>query len=99
MSFNCINLSVMDLWLWFKAYLGGRLQCVDLGNSRSDLVHVISGVPQGSILGPLFTSMISLMIAYPGKCSRRVVLQDNLNSICDGCNTWKMKLNGAKCVC
>jgi len=35
----------MDLWLWFKAYLGRRMQCVDLGNSRSDLVHVISGVP------------------------------------------------------
>lgn len=42
-----------DLWHWFRGYLTGRQQCVCLGTSRSRLLPVVSGVPQGSILGPL----------------------------------------------
>ena len=43
-----------SLWLWIKAYLSNRLQCVSIGQSASSLLPVLSGVPQGSILGPLF---------------------------------------------
>ena len=39
--------------LIYKAYLTNRLQCVSIGNSISTTLPVISGVPQGSILGPL----------------------------------------------
>ena len=41
------------LWLWFKAYLSDRYQCVWVGYSISEFCNVLSGVPQGSILGPL----------------------------------------------
>ena len=42
-----------DVWLWLRCYLSRRSQCVCLGDSRSELLPVVSGVPQGSILGPL----------------------------------------------
>ena len=42
-----------NLWLWFQDYLSGRFQCVCIGSCRSNLLSVLSGVPQGSILGPL----------------------------------------------
>ena len=34
-------------------YLSNRTQCVDFDNCKSDVLNVTTGVPQGSILGPL----------------------------------------------
>jgi len=38
---------------WIKQFLVGRTQQVVIENKFSDLTQVISGVPQGSVLGPL----------------------------------------------
>ncbi len=38
---------------WFTSYLTGRTQRVDISGSLSDSKRVTTGVPQGSILGPL----------------------------------------------
>ena len=38
---------------WFRSYLINRTFLIDLGNAFSQPVRVSSGVPQGSILGPL----------------------------------------------
>ena len=38
---------------WFTSYLSGRFQAVSLDNELSSSLAVLSGVPQGSILGPV----------------------------------------------
>ena len=39
------------------SYLKGRKQCVKINNTYSDYNEIISGVPQGSILGPVFFNL------------------------------------------
>ena len=38
---------------WFSNHLTGRQQCVEIDGNRSSLLPLTTGVPQGSILGPL----------------------------------------------
>ena len=73
-----------NLWKWFKGYLLFRSHCVSLINSVSSKLPVKSGVPQGSILGPILflifvndlpssvTSSHLLLFADDTKCLKQI---------------------------
>ena len=54
-----------SLLSWFQYYLISRRQCVWVEDSHSQFCDVISEVPQGNILGPLFLSYMSMICLIP----------------------------------
>ena len=57
---------------WFKSYLTGRQQRVVIDGSFSDWLPVISGVPQGSIVGPIMF-LVYINDAPDYICSRSTI--------------------------
>ena len=80
-----------DLWNWIRAYLTNRMQCVRVDGQVSSLLPVVSGVPQGSLLGPLFYIIFindmfeSITIArpftYADDTKLLMVMEDSFNSV------------------
>ena len=44
-----------NLCKWLESFLADRVQTVKVGNHSSDPEPVVSGVPQGSVLGPSYS--------------------------------------------
>jgi len=67
-----------DVINWMEDYLSGRMQCVVMSGELSSK-QVLSGVPQGSILGPLLFDVFLNDIT-------KLVLKGRLNLYADDAN-------------
>ena len=106
---------VGPLWSWFKDYLTNRLHYVEMDGASSGLLPVLSGVPQGSILGPLLfliyindlplsiLNSSTYLFADDTKFFKSIVsfadIQKDIDSVSMWCQEWKLQLNLNKCVC
>ncbi|GAV05096.1 hypothetical protein RvY_15276 [Ramazzottius varieornatus] len=66
-------------WLHYVNHLKGRLQVTLVDGSRSDQVPVTSGVPQGSLLGPLlFLCLINSEVGCLSPGTRILIFADDI---------------------
>lgn len=72
-QYNFSNESI----LWFSSYLTNRCQLVQINNTRSSLRNIKTGVPQGSLLGPiLFLFYINDLPLYLERCNTHLYADD-----------------------
>ena len=91
-------------------FVSNRSQYVVVDGCRSKLVNVVSGVLQGSVLGPLlfllYTAELcgyaneSTLVAVVSSPGERLAVSESmnrdLNRVSVWCNLWGMKLNASK---
>ena len=85
------------LFSWIKAFLTNRSQQVIIDNKQSAPTNVLSGVPQGTVLGPLLFSLyindLPLHVTNKVKLyADDVVLYSNINSL-DDCHALQKDLD------
>jgi hypothetical protein len=62
---------------WFASYLSNRKQYVDINNTKSDYATLTTGVPQGSILGPLLFLIYVNDITYSSEYFTFILYADD----------------------
>ncbi len=60
-------------------YLSNRKKYVEIDDSKSDMLHLTTGVPQGSILGPLLFIIYINDITHASKIFEFIIYADDTN--------------------
>ena len=74
------------MYNWCCSYLDGRQQYVSINYSNSSLLPVISGVPQGSILGPLFFNLFINDLINSSNVLKFILYADDTTLLASGKN-------------
>ena len=68
---------------WFKSYLTGRKQNLSVNGSNSNHLNVTCGVPQGSVLGPLFFLIFINHLPNSSSILAFYIFADDTNIYCE----------------
>ena len=71
---------------WIKSYLEHREQFVQIGDYKSDLLTILCGVPQGSVLGPKLFILYINDLCNVSKLLKFILFADDTNIFRHGDN-------------
>ena len=110
------KISLFGIWgsvlSWIQDFLTGRRQYVSIKGGSSSWKDVLSGVPQGSVLGPIlfilyihdlpeFVNSIVKIFADDtknyNKDSNSDTIQQDLEALCTWAQIWQLRFNVKKC--
>ena len=101
-----------NVYNWIKSFLTGRRQRVAINDEYSSLINVDSGVPQGSVLGPLlfilfindlpdivqsFCRIFADDTKLYAPSSNHMLIQNDLLSLKHWSQKWQLNFNESKC--
>jgi len=101
-----------NIFNWIKSFLSGRMQRVVVNSCMSRFEHVLSGVPQGSVLGPLLFILYINDLPDKINCSCKLfaddtkiyasseqhqLLQEDITSLFEWSSKWQLAFNASKC--
>lgn len=94
----------IDFLPWFESYLKNRSQFVVIGDTKSTNVSPTSGIPQGSILGPLLSLIFINSVPSVFKSANSSLFADDLKLYRkieneDDCNLLQADINSLKDWC
>ena len=69
---------------WLSSYLENRSQYVQINQVKSQLLKVESGIPQGSVLGPLLFILCINNICEVSRTLKTILFADDTNVLCCG---------------
>ena len=71
---------------WFESYLTGQKQYINFenndNNGKPELLHIICGVPQGSMLGPLLFIIYINDLWHVSDILKPIMFADDTNLFC-----------------
>ena len=103
-----------NLYHWIESFLTDRTQYVRVGKEYSSTSPVSSGIPQGSVLGPiLFVIFINDLpeglksvcgifaddTKIHNKCEYHSTIQSDISKLEIWSETWQLYFNNGKCKC
>ena len=102
-----------DILRWIRSFLTGRTQCVNVDGVRSMWKKVLSGIPQGSVLGPIlfvifindlpedvlfnFCKMFADDCKLYGAVNQVNLMQSDLTHMEEWSEKWQLPFNASKC--
>ena len=102
-----------DILRWIRSFLTGRTQCVNVDGVRSGWKKVVSGIPQGSVLGPIlfvifindlpeevffnFCKMFADDCKLYGAVNQVNLMQADLTNMERWSEKWQLPFNASKC--